>query len=47
MASTPSLLGELAHAERPDAVPVGQGDGGVEDPLPAQWGLGGHRGPSV
>ena len=31
------LLGELAHAERLDPALVGEGDGGAQDPLSAEW----------
>src|SRR6266849_7128166 len=42
----PEVLGDLAHAERPEAAFVGEVDGSLEHPLPAQWstGLGGRVG---
>src|SRR6202035_206033 len=32
----PELMAQLAHAERFDAVPIGEADGGPQDPLPRQ-----------
>src|SRR5207237_10224562 len=34
----PHLLSQVAHAQRLDALAVGQGNGGPEDSLPAQLG---------